>query len=146
MILDTDPDQLRDTQSESDSTPAPTTSASPPSSSAAPRATSSPPKGVKEFVDAVPGARYIDVADAGHMVAGDQTDHFTTGVLEFLHTPPDRQLTARLTRTRTSLPSQRNNVRRRTGPHATVPILQPTALACPIAFTPPTPPLPPRCQ
>ena len=44
------------------------------------------PEGVQEFVDAVPGARYIDVADAGHMVAGDQNDHFTTAVLEFLDT------------------------------------------------------------
>jgi pimeloyl-ACP methyl ester carboxylesterase len=34
------------------------------------------PDGVQEFVDAVPGARYMDVADAGHMVAGDQNDHF----------------------------------------------------------------------
>jgi pimeloyl-ACP methyl ester carboxylesterase len=42
------------------------------------------PEGVQEFVDAVPGARYIDVADAGHMVAGDQNDHFTNAVLDFL--------------------------------------------------------------
>ena len=44
------------------------------------------PEGVQEFVDAVPGARYVDVADAGHMVAGDQNDHFTTAVLDFLDT------------------------------------------------------------
>ena len=44
------------------------------------------PEGVQEFVDAVPGARYIDVADAGHMVAGDQNDHFTTAILGFLDT------------------------------------------------------------
>lgn len=42
------------------------------------------PEGVREFVDIVPGARYIDVADAGHMVAGDQNDHFTAAVLDFL--------------------------------------------------------------
>ena len=42
------------------------------------------PEGVQEFVDAVPGARYIDVADAGHMVAGDQNDHFTTAIVNFL--------------------------------------------------------------
>ena len=41
-------------------------------------------EGVREFVDAVPGARYVDVADAGHMVAGDQNDTFTSAVLTFL--------------------------------------------------------------
>ena len=41
-------------------------------------------EGVREFVDAVPGARYIDVADAGHMVAGDQNDQFGAAVLGFL--------------------------------------------------------------
>ena len=41
-------------------------------------------EGVREFVDAVPGAQYVDVADAGHMVAGDQNDTFTAAVLTFL--------------------------------------------------------------
>ncbi|MCB9376425.1 MAG: alpha/beta hydrolase [Microthrixaceae bacterium] len=41
-------------------------------------------EGVEEFVHAVPGARYADVAGAGHMVAGDQNDQFTAAVLEFL--------------------------------------------------------------
>jgi pimeloyl-ACP methyl ester carboxylesterase len=40
--------------------------------------------GVHEFVDAVPGARYVDVAGAGHMVAGDQNDQFTAAILAFL--------------------------------------------------------------
>lgn len=39
---------------------------------------------VAEFLSAVPHARYIDVADAAHMVAGDQNDAFTTAVSEFL--------------------------------------------------------------
>lgn len=42
------------------------------------------PEAAQEFVDAVPGARYVDVANAGHMVAGDQNDRFTAAVLEFL--------------------------------------------------------------
>ena len=32
----------------------------------------------------VPGARYVDVSDAGHMVAGDQNDPFTEAVVGFL--------------------------------------------------------------
>lgn len=52
------------------------------------------PEGVQEFVAAVPGARYIDVADAGHMVAGDQNDHFTTAILDFLDTLRTETLTA----------------------------------------------------
>lgn len=42
----------------------------------------------QEFVHAVPGSRFVDVADAGHMVAGDQNDHFTAAVLDFLHDLP----------------------------------------------------------
>lgn len=40
----------------------------------------------REFVAAVPGARYVDVADAGHMVAGDQNDRFSAAVVDFLST------------------------------------------------------------
>lgn len=36
------------------------------------------------FVDAVPGTRYVDVADAAHMVAGDKNDVFRSAVLDFL--------------------------------------------------------------
>ncbi|MGE0820935.1 MAG: alpha/beta fold hydrolase [Candidatus Binatia bacterium] len=39
---------------------------------------------VKEFLDAVPHAKYADVSDAGHMVAGDQNDSFSRAVIEFL--------------------------------------------------------------
>lgn len=52
------------------------------------------PEAVREFVDIVPGSRFVDVADAGHMVAGDQNDHFVSAVLEFLsdlHSDPKAQ-------------------------------------------------------
>jgi len=38
----------------------------------------------KEFLDLVPHAEYVDLADAHHMVAGDQNDAFTEVVKEFL--------------------------------------------------------------
>jgi pimeloyl-ACP methyl ester carboxylesterase len=38
----------------------------------------------KEFLELVPHAEYVDVADARHMVAGDQNDHFSIAVLDFL--------------------------------------------------------------
>ncbi len=38
----------------------------------------------KEFLDLVPHAEYVDLADAHHMVAGDQNDTFTETVKEFL--------------------------------------------------------------
>jgi pimeloyl-ACP methyl ester carboxylesterase len=38
----------------------------------------------KEFLETVPHAKYIDVADAGHMVAGDRNDVFSKAVIEFL--------------------------------------------------------------
>ncbi len=41
-------------------------------------------RGVEEFLDLVPGAKFVDVADAGHMVAGDRNDAFTTAMLPFL--------------------------------------------------------------
>ena len=43
---------------------------------------------VREFLDAVPHATYVDVSGAGHMVAGDDNDAFTDAVLEFLATLP----------------------------------------------------------
>jgi non-heme chloroperoxidase len=39
---------------------------------------------VAEFRAAVPHAAYVDVSDAGHMVAGDRNDAFTAAVIEFL--------------------------------------------------------------
>jgi len=38
----------------------------------------------KEFLAAVPHAKYVDVAGAGHMVAGDRNDAFSKSVIEFL--------------------------------------------------------------
>ncbi len=40
--------------------------------------------GAKAFLEAVPHARYADVAGAGHMVAGDRNDAFNDAVLDFL--------------------------------------------------------------
>jgi non-heme chloroperoxidase len=37
-----------------------------------------------EFLTAVPHAEYVDVVGAGHMVAGDQNDTFSQGILDFL--------------------------------------------------------------
>lgn len=37
-----------------------------------------------EFVSLVPQARYVDVGDAHHMVAGDKNDTFTDAVVDFL--------------------------------------------------------------
>ncbi len=42
------------------------------------------PEGAQEFVDAVPGTTFVDVAGTGHMVAGDDNDAFTAAVLGFL--------------------------------------------------------------
>jgi pimeloyl-ACP methyl ester carboxylesterase len=42
------------------------------------------PEGVAELLALVPGARHTEVAGAGHMVAGDDNDVFSRGVLEFL--------------------------------------------------------------
>lgn len=42
------------------------------------------PETAREFLDAVPGAEYVDVAGTGHMVAGDDNDAFTDAVAAFL--------------------------------------------------------------
>lgn len=44
-------------------------------------------RGVEEFLDLVPRARFVDVANAGHMVAGDRNDAFTAAILPFLREP-----------------------------------------------------------
>ncbi|MFC8130217.1 alpha/beta fold hydrolase [Streptomyces sp. NPDC057302] len=38
----------------------------------------------EQFCDAVPKARRVDVADAGHMVAGDRNEHFIDAIVPFL--------------------------------------------------------------
>ncbi|MEE4383834.1 MAG: alpha/beta hydrolase, partial [Pseudomonadales bacterium] len=40
--------------------------------------------GVEAFLRCAPAARYVDVAGAGHMVAGDRNDAFTEAVRAFL--------------------------------------------------------------
>jgi pimeloyl-ACP methyl ester carboxylesterase len=44
--------------------------------------------GAREFVALVPHARFVDVSNAGHMVAGDRNDVFTDAVVDFLATLP----------------------------------------------------------
>ena len=41
-------------------------------------------EGARRFLDLVPHAEFIDVAEAGHMVAGDRNDVFNDGIVEFL--------------------------------------------------------------
>jgi pimeloyl-ACP methyl ester carboxylesterase len=41
-------------------------------------------EGVQAFLDAIPGAKLVDVGDAAHMVAGDQNDVFSHAVVDFL--------------------------------------------------------------
>jgi pimeloyl-ACP methyl ester carboxylesterase len=41
-------------------------------------------EGAKAFLDACPDAEFVDVSEAGHMVAGDQNDAFTNAVVDFL--------------------------------------------------------------
>ena len=41
-------------------------------------------EGVQAFLDAIPGAKLVDVGDAAHMVAGDQNDVFSNAVVDFL--------------------------------------------------------------
>jgi peroxiredoxin len=38
----------------------------------------------REFVDRFPACEFVDVSGAGHMVAGDRNDAFTTAVVDFL--------------------------------------------------------------
>jgi pimeloyl-ACP methyl ester carboxylesterase len=40
--------------------------------------------GARQFLEVVPSAEFVDVEGAGHMVAGDRNDHFTSAVLDFL--------------------------------------------------------------
>lgn len=42
------------------------------------------PEGARALLDVVPHARFVDLADAGHMVAGDANDVFTETIIGFL--------------------------------------------------------------
>jgi len=46
------------------------------------------PAVAEEFVATVPDARFVDVSEADHMVAGDDNDTFTVAVLNFLEALP----------------------------------------------------------
>lgn len=51
------------------------------------------PEGAEEFMRAAPDASFVDVTDAGHMVAGDRNDVFTEAIVQFLNDalePPGR--------------------------------------------------------
>jgi non-heme chloroperoxidase len=43
-------------------------------------------EGAREFLELAPHAGFVDVREAGHMVAGDRNDVFSSAVLEFLRT------------------------------------------------------------
>ena len=45
-------------------------------------------KGVEEFLELVPHAEFVDVAGAGHMVAGDDNDAFSAAIVDFLARHP----------------------------------------------------------
>ena len=42
----------------------------------------------REFLELAPHAKFVDVAGARHMVAGDQNDVFTAAILDFLDELP----------------------------------------------------------
>lgn len=43
-------------------------------------------EGVRHFLDLVPGASFVDVAGAAHMVAGDMNDVFSRAIVDFIDT------------------------------------------------------------
>jgi len=43
------------------------------------------PAGVKDFLDKVPGAEFVELSDAGHTAAGDDNDAFTDAVVQFVN-------------------------------------------------------------
>lgn len=48
------------------------------------------PEAAAEFLALAPHAEFVDVSDAGHMVAGDRNDVFTAAVADFLRALPAR--------------------------------------------------------
>jgi pimeloyl-ACP methyl ester carboxylesterase len=45
-----------------------------------------PEESARHFMELVPHAEYRDVTEAGHMVAGDRNDAFSSAVVDFLRT------------------------------------------------------------
>ena len=43
------------------------------------------PEGARALQELIPHAELADVAEAGHMVAGDRNDLFSDAVIDFLH-------------------------------------------------------------
>jgi pimeloyl-ACP methyl ester carboxylesterase len=43
------------------------------------------PDGVKDFLDKVATAEFVELSDAGHTAAGDDNDAFTEAVVQFVH-------------------------------------------------------------
>ncbi|BCQ26454.1 hypothetical protein NK8_46380 [Caballeronia sp. NK8] len=43
--------------------------------------------GVREFIELCPHAEYVNIAQAGHMVAGDRNDLFGNAAIDFLARP-----------------------------------------------------------
>jgi pimeloyl-ACP methyl ester carboxylesterase len=48
------------------------------------------PADVQHFLSLIPSARYVDIAGAAHMVAGDRNDAFSIAILSFLNDPKAR--------------------------------------------------------
>ena len=42
------------------------------------------PEGVKDFLEKVPGAEFVELSDAGHTAAGDDNDAFSEVVVQFV--------------------------------------------------------------
>jgi pimeloyl-ACP methyl ester carboxylesterase len=42
------------------------------------------PEGVKDFLDKVPHAEFVELSDAGHTAAGDDNDAFSEAVVKFV--------------------------------------------------------------
>jgi non-heme chloroperoxidase len=42
-------------------------------------------EGAQAFLEMCPHAEYVNITDAGHMVAGDRNDVFATAVVDFLY-------------------------------------------------------------
>jgi pimeloyl-ACP methyl ester carboxylesterase len=45
-------------------------------------------EGVKDFLEKVPNAEFVELADAGHTAAGDDNDAFTEAVVQFVERGP----------------------------------------------------------
>jgi pimeloyl-ACP methyl ester carboxylesterase len=44
-------------------------------------------EGVRDFLEKVPGAEFVELSEAGHTAAGDDNDAFSAAVAEFVSRP-----------------------------------------------------------